>query len=161
LLGARLAIVVLDGSEPLQDGDMEALRSIPEGVYGIAVVNKSDLPQALSEYELDGLGIVHCHVSALTGDGLDTLAAQVQGFFTEPDKSPPFGELITNARQADAISRAMASLGGAVDAINASVTPDAILVEIEDALKAIGEVTGKTFREDVIARIFERFCVGK
>ena len=42
-----------------------------------------------------------------------------------------------------------------------SVTPDAVLTEIEDALGAIGEITGRTMRDDVTDRIFSRFCVGK
>jgi tRNA modification GTPase len=49
----------------------------------------------------------------------------------------------------------------AIAAIGESVTPDAVLTDVEAALAAIGEVTGKTMREDVVARVFERFCVGK
>jgi len=41
------------------------------------------------------------------------------------------------------------------------VTPDAVLTELEGAMEALGELTGRTVREDVPARIFERFCVGK
>ena len=33
--------------------------------------------------------------------------------------------------------------------------------ELEAALSALGELTGKTMREEIVARIFERFCVGK
>ena len=40
-------------------------------------------------------------------------------------------------------------------------TPDAVLTDIEEAMQAMGEVTGATVREDITARIFERFCVGK
>jgi tRNA modification GTPase len=71
------------------------------------------------------------------------------------------GDIITNARQAEALSRATASLRLAIDALTASVTPDAVLTDLEAAMAAIGEVTGKTMREDIASRIFERFCVGK
>ena len=40
-------------------------------------------------------------------------------------------------------------------------TPDALLTDLEEAMAAMGEVTGATVREDITARIFERFCVGK
>ena len=40
-------------------------------------------------------------------------------------------------------------------------TPDAVLIDVEAAMEAMGEVTGNTVREDITARIFERFCVGK
>ena len=41
------------------------------------------------------------------------------------------------------------------------MTPDVVLTEVEQAQAALGELTGRTAREDMVARIFERFCVGK
>lgn len=159
LRGTGLAILVLDGSEELRDGDFEALRAIPDGVPKLAVVNKSDLTRAIGDDELDSLGIESCRVSALTGDGLDTLDGMIEKMFPEQGTAP--GEALTNARHAGVISRALGCISRAIDAIGASVTPDAVLTEVEAALLAIGEATGRTMREDVTDRIFERFCVGK
>ena len=47
------------------------------------------------------------------------------------------------------------------EALRAGVTPDAVLTEVEQALSALGELTGRTVREDITDRIFSRFCVGK
>ena len=165
LQGAGLAILVLDGSEPLRDEDFYALRSIPPGVPIIAAVNKSDLPSVLGQDELSALGIGAgsvgmCRISALTGEGLDTLDVKIREMFPELSAQPS-GGIITNARQAEALSRAGESVGSAIAAIGASFTPDVVITDIEDALAAIGEVTGKTMREDVVSKIFERFCVGK
>ena len=71
------------------------------------------------------------------------------------------GELLTNARQADAVSRALASVRSARSALRIGMTPDVVLTEVEQAQTALGELTGRTAREDMVARIFERFCVGK
>jgi len=165
LLGAGLAILVLDGSEPLRGEDFFALSTIPQEVPRIITVNKSDLPQVLGQAELSGFGAKSagariCRISALTGEGLDALGEKVRELFPELS-APPTGEMLTNARQAEAISRARESVALAIEAIGESVTPDAVLTELEAALAAIGEVTGKTMREDIVARIFERFCVGK
>ena len=160
LSGAKLAILVLDGSEPLRSDDFDILRSIPPDIPKIAVVNKSDLPSALDSNELDDLGVKHCRVSALSGEGLSLLDVEIQKMFPEFGVTPT-GELITNSRQAEALSRAADSLRLASNALTAAVTPDAVLTDIEASLAAIGEVTGKTMREDIIFRIFERFCVGK
>ena len=205
LRGAGLAILVLDGSEPLRSEDYEALRSIPSDVPMLVVVNKSDLPGILGTDELAELAgsssstlwadpcnkkyengsspthhrppstshrppstihlqpadrVRYLRVSALTGEGLTDLDAEIRNMFPEFG-TPPSGEIITNARQAGAISRALDRLGLAMAAIGSSVTPDAVLTDLEDALAALGEVTGKTMREDLISRIFERFCVGK
>ena len=57
--------------------------------------------------------------------------------------------------------RAAAALRGAREALEGGLTPDAVLSDAERALSALGELTGRTLREDLTARIFERFCVGK
>ena len=49
----------------------------------------------------------------------------------------------------------------AAAALEAGVTPDALLTDVEEAMAALGELTGKTLREDITQRIFDRFCVGK
>jgi len=157
---AGLVILVLDGSEPLRDDDFSALRSIPQGIPIIAAVNKSDLPPALKYFQLDSLGVKWRRISALSGEGLDFLVAEISKLFPEFDASPS-GELLTNTRQADAISVAADSLRLAAVALADGVTPDAVLTDIEAALASIGEVTGKSMREDIISRIFDRFCVGK
>ena len=160
LRSAGLAILVLDGSEPLHNEDHNVLRLVPADIPKLVVVNKSDLPHAISEDELSEFSPGFCRVSALTGDGLDAMTVEIREMFPEL-KTPPSGDVLTSARQAEAISQAYEAVGHAIEAIDASVTPDAVLTEVEAALAAIGEVTGKVMREDVVSRIFERFCVGK
>ena len=46
-------------------------------------------------------------------------------------------------------------------ALEQGVTPDALLTDVEQAMAALGELTGRTVREDITSRIFQRFCVGK
>ena len=55
----------------------------------------------------------------------------------------------------------LGSVEAALDALTSGLTPDAVLTGAEDALSALGELTGRTVREDVVDRIFERYCVGK
>ncbi|MDR2589877.1 MAG: tRNA uridine-5-carboxymethylaminomethyl(34) synthesis GTPase MnmE [Oscillospiraceae bacterium] len=157
---SELVIVVLDGSQELSVEDKNILQSIPIDIPLIATVNKSDLPQKLDVIELNEHNISYCMISALTGDGLDTLNDKIIKFFPDFDNIPT-GEIITNSRQAEAITKAITSLTLATEALNDKVTPDAVLTEIEAALIAVGEVTGKTIREDLVSKIFERFCVGK
>ena len=47
------------------------------------------------------------------------------------------------------------------EALQAGMTPDALLTDVEEALEALGELTGQAVREDVTDRIFSKFCVGK
>jgi len=98
-------------------------------------------------------------ISSVTGEGLQTLEDTVRELFPVP--SAPAGEILTNARQFDAVSRALESMNAAENAMETGCTPDIVLTETETAMAALGELTGRTAREEVTNRIFERFCVGK
>ena len=93
------------------------------------------------------------------GTGLAALEEAIQALY--PNGGAPTGEILTNTRQAEAIARSLEALRGATAALTGGLTPDAVLSDAERAMAALGEVTGKTLREDLTARIFERFCVGK
>jgi len=73
----------------------------------------------------------------------------------------PCGALLTNARQVQAARQARQAVELARQGLLAGFTPDAVLVDVENALAALGELTGRTVRQDVTDRIFQRFCVGK
>lgn len=156
---AELVIAVFDGSEPLCREDDETLAVSSRAGKSVAVISKSDLPQKLNPADLPGVFDAVCVVCAPTGEGLDTLEAEIARLFPMP--SAPAGEIITNARQADAVTRALESLKAACVAMTDGVTPDAVLTEAEEAMKALGDLTGKSVNTDVTERIFSRFCVGK
>ena len=152
--GAELALLVLDGSRELTDADRSALEAAQRVPRLLILRNKSDLPQASG-----GFGRPALPISARTGEGLPELEAAVAALF--PAGEAPSGHILTNARQAEAVSRALAALRGAKEALASGLTPDAVLTDVETAVSALGELTGRTLREDLVGRIFERFCVGK
>lgn len=156
---AELAILVLDGSQPLTEEDEAAARAARLARRVLVVVNKSDLPRAAELTALTKEFGEPLAVSAREGTGLDALEAAVAALF--PAGETPAGEILTNARQAEALQRSLSALRGARIALEDGLTPDAILSDMERAANALGELTGKTLREDLTTRIFERFCVGK
>ena len=99
-------------------------------------------------------------LSAVTGTGMDKLEKAVAALFPE-DTDAQAGALLTNARQAEAANRARSAVERGAEALKAGLSPDAVVADVEEAMSALGELTGRTVREDVTARIFERFCVGK
>lgn len=157
---AVLSLAVFDGNERLTEDDREVMNLASTARYAIAVINKTDLPPVV---ETDALRTRFEHivfVSSLTGEGIEALAGRIGSLLGNNDVAPA-GEILTNLRQAEALERARARIRDAKTAMEAGVTPDAVLTEIEAALYALGEITGKTVREDIVTRIFERFCVGK
>lgn len=156
---AALAIAVFDASDPLTADDQQVIQAAQQAQARIAVLNKSDLPAALSAEAFAADFDRVCIVSAKEHTGLAALEEAVAALFPLPDA--PAGEILTNARHADAVSRALESLRAALDAMQLGVTPDAVLTEAEEAMGALGELTGASIREDITNRIFSRFCVGK
>ncbi|HBE55413.1 MAG TPA: tRNA uridine-5-carboxymethylaminomethyl(34) synthesis GTPase MnmE [Prevotellaceae bacterium] len=151
------ALFVVDDSRPLTDEDRRAMDAALEAPEAIAVLNKQDLGAVIEPSDLPFSYIVP--VSCKDGTGFDLLEQAFDMLF--PDDVPCDGSLLTNARQADAIVRAKKSVDAALRSLRAGFTPDAVLVDLEAAMRALGEVTGRTMREDITNRIFERFCVGK
>ena len=157
---AKLVIAVFDGSRPLSQEDALVLDTAAEAEKAIAVVNKSDLPQILDVSALQSRFETILHLSAATGEGLDALERAVASLL---DGAEPLeaGEILTNARQYDAILRASQAVRRAAAALEEGFTPDAVLTDAEEALLALGEVSGRTLREDLVEAVFSRFCVGK
>ena len=154
---ADLVLFVCDGSTPLTGEDKAAMDLCAEHENAIALINKSDLGKNVLPAELPFLYVIY--ISTKTGEGLDLLADTVDGIFA--GSTPCDGSILTNARQFDSIRRAHESIHSALQSLRLGQTPDAVLTDVEEAMEAMGEVTGATVREDITARIFERFCVGK
>ena len=153
---AELIIAVIDGSGEVTAEDEEIIRCAEKAPHAVIAVSKSDLGKIAVLPETT-LPVVE--LSSMTGEGLEKLAEVIKTLFPMPDA--PAGEILTNARQAEAVDRALAALTAAYDALLQGCTPDIVLTEAEGAMSALGELSGKTVREDVTNRIFERFCVGK
>ena len=153
----QLAFFVVDGSKPLTPEDEAAMDAALQAPEAIAILNKQDLPCVIDPSELPFSYVIP--VSCAKQDGLDLLEQALDMVFD--DEAPCDGSILTNARQADAIAKSRASIEAALSSLRLGMTPDAVLVDVEAAMEALGEATGRVVREDITNRIFERFCVGK
>ena len=153
---AELVIAVVDGSRDYTAEDREILQAAEAAKRALVVLSKRDLT-AVTEHIETRLPVIP--VSSVTGEGLDALEQAIAALFPLPDT--PAGEILTNARQRDAVARAVEDLRAALDALEQGLTPDLVLTETEGAMAALGELSGRSVREDVTNRIFQRFCVGK
>lgn len=163
---AELVLAVHAADEPPCREDAEVLElARRSGKPWIYVENKCDLvsPRAAGT-PVTGGGenppAAALRLSAVTGQGLDELEAAVAALFPAPC-APCAGAVLTNARQAQAAARARDAVERAARALEGGMPPDAALTDVEQAMQALGELTGRSVREDVTERIFQRFCVGK
>ncbi len=153
---AELVLAVIDGSEPLREEDRALLRLAEQAPQALVILSKTDLPQKITHLDTS---LPQITLSAVTGEGLRELERAIEALYPLPPV--PAGEILTNARQADAIRRALSALREAGRAIDEGQTPDVVLTETEACMHSLGELSGRNVREDVTERIFSRFCVGK
>lgn len=164
MANADLVLAVMDSSVTPTQEDAAVLELAAAYPTWILIANKSDLPSApipfLQFTENQHAPAATISLSARTGEGLNQLEAAVAALFPAGDPKES-GSLLTDQRQEEAARRASEAIARASEAMVAGLTPDAILTDVEDALDALGELTGRSAKEEIVSRIFSRFCVGK
>ena len=151
---AALCLVVFDATQGVTDEDRETLASV--GDRGLAVVNKVDA----AAVPADMFPAEAVRVSAKTGEGLRALRRAISEKLRLMDIATD-GSTVTNPRQAAALSRAAEAVSRAAEALSMGITPDAVMLDVEEAAEILGEITGQSAREDILKTVFSRFCVGK
>ena len=152
---ADLTLLVLDRSQPLDEDDRREL-DINVTNKRLIVENKIDLSCAWGSRP----GISDVQVSARTGDGIETLRGAIASALEfEPLSDRP---AISNIRHVALVCRARDAMLRARQAFVAGWSSEEfLLADLGDARAALEEITGKRVTEDLLAHIFERFCVGK
>jgi tRNA modification GTPase len=162
LAAADLTLWVVEAAEGLTDADLRIARELI-GRRVVVVANKIDLGHALQPEAVEallGTETPVVAVSAVTGEGLDTLeetiAAALLGGRISPDSV-----WVSNARHQAKLRAALEALDRAIEAAEVGFDQAAIALDLRLAAEALGEITGETVTEETITQIFARFCVGK
>ncbi len=159
LENADIVLAVFDGSRVLSDEDRRLISLIGHKTV-IPIVNKSDLQRTLEIEELEELlGSVVC-MSAIDDGCKELLGEEISKRLKLSDLDAGAG-FIANERQRGCVLRAAEAVEGALGAVRAGITPDAVGVSLEQALDAVYELSGKRASDEVINEVFKRFCVGK
>lgn len=163
LARADLIIFVLDGNSGIGVEDREIADNI-KGKALIVAVNKSDLPQRTDIQELRSLlpGDEPLFVSAKTGLGLDLIEDGISRFAASRVSADPQRDIIiSDLRQRNSLEKAGKALERAISGLSGGLTADIVILDVRDALTALGEITGDNTDREIIDRIFANFCIGK
>lgn len=164
LAGAALVLWVVDGSTPLATEDRRIAAEL-SAARVVAVLNKSDRPRATAAAQvaalLNGAAGPVVEVSATTGLGLDTLRETLVRALEADAGGEGTGVALGNLRHIEAIERARTALVRARGAADHRLPGEIVALELRESLAALGEVSGRSVDEDLLERIFSKFCVGK
>ncbi|HSC34003.1 MAG TPA: tRNA uridine-5-carboxymethylaminomethyl(34) synthesis GTPase MnmE [Thermodesulfobacteriota bacterium] len=160
---AELLLVVLDGSEALDSDDVEVLQGAA-GKNAIFILNKSDKGIKLTPVDLPF--IVHpdriVHTSAKLGTGTEELKDSIRGLLTGGNAHTDGSEVIlTELRHKLALEKAAHGLTSFLKLLENGDSPEFLAIELRAALDSLGEITGEVTTEDILGRIFSKFCIGK
>lgn len=156
---SELVFYVVDSSQPLTGEDRELLARL-DPARTVVLLNKQDLPPVVEQEELAGFPHV-VWLSAKDGEGVHRLEELVRKLFLQGIEGLAQGEIVTNARQRECLLRADQHVNQALEALESGMPFDLITIDLEDAISALGEITGETASESIIGDIFARFCLGK
>jgi len=156
---ADLALLVVDGSQPLSEADHNIAALIGRKPALLAV-NKGDLPKV----ELPGSfmpSAARSSVSALTGEGVEALEEAILELVLGGQVSSTDTPLVSNPRHQAALERALDHLRAAQAGHQSGLSADLLAIDVREAVDGLGEITGETAGEDLLEAIFSSFCIGK
>jgi tRNA modification GTPase len=159
LAQADLALLVVDGSEPLQSADRE-IADLVGDKPAIVVINKVDLAQPS---ELDSFlpQADRVSISALTGQGLEKLEEAIVETVFSGRVVTADEPLVSSSRHKDLLTRALEHLKAAESSHDEGLAADFVAIDLTAGVDALGEITGETATEDLLETIFSKFCIGK
>ena len=159
-----LVLWVVDGSAVLAAEDHWIAGRL-EAKRVLVALNKCDLPPVTRAAQvmplMNGAPVRAVPVSATRGAGLGDLREALAGLLGADGEGGGTAASIGNARHAEALGRARAALARALAAGEDGAPGEIVALELRECLGAAGEVTGRAVGEDLLDRIFSRFCIGK
>lgn len=155
---ADLIIVVLNSNEKLTLEDQELLEKT-KNKNTIVVLNKNDLERNIELDKLEDYTLVSTNTNDL--EGIDTLKDKIKEMFNLEQISTKDYNYLTNVRQISLAKNAYQKLIDVETGLKENLPVDMIEIDLRDCFDILGQITGKTYSDEIIDNLFERFCVGK
>lgn len=159
-----IIIYLIDLSRGISEKDTELLNKIKEQNKPYIVgINKVDISRE-NENKLKEMLKDHKYVigmSTVTGEGIDKLKDTIEEIFNVKDIDSEENRIIVNERHKRILENAKNSINHGIEINRLGQSQDLVAIDIKETLELLGEITGKSASEDVINRIFEKFCLGK
>lgn len=162
-----LVLYIINGEEGIAKQDFEILSKIQnKGLKYITVINKSDIASKddikaiMDELEKNNIN-KPVLISVKDNVGIDELKEKIVNLFDSTDLDYSHELIITNERHKDLLKKAVNYLEDAKKEIALGQPIDIVSIYVKKSTKTLGEIIGADVTQDIIAKIFEKFCLGK
>lgn len=153
---AELVLFILDGSCGYSNEEKLLYEQIKDKQH-IVVINKIDLN--CEKIDIKNENVIR--ISTKTREGLEELEKRIEKLFDLNNIDTENSLIITNIRHKDLITKAIQNIEKAKEAVENKVPVDMVSINIQEAINSLGEILGESISENVLNKIFEKFCVGK
>lgn len=159
---ADLIIMILDLSTTLTEED-KYIMDLIEDKKKLVLLNKTDLPAKLDKEEIYNRFSQSeiLEISAKNKKDVEKLEETLKEMFMSGKINMEDSVMITNLRHKDALIKADDSLKDALSTIDMGMPEDCLSIDLTNAYKYLGEITGESVQDDLIKKIFSQFCLGK
>lgn len=160
---SEFVLVVLDQSTRIDSLDRKILKTAA-GKKHLVVINKTDLEKRLEEPKLRDIldGKKPVKTSALTKKGIERLRKAMFETLVDSPRGTDASELVlTNLRHKKSMEKARNQLRTFLELLERNEYPEILSMELRGSVDSLGEITGEITTEDLLGRIFSRFCIGK
>lgn len=159
---ADIVILILDYSSEIDEADRAIVKMI-EGKKRIVVLNKTDLAKKIDIKTIETLfkedRIVEISVEKRKSIGL--LEKEIADAVWSGSLKQGESAILSNARHKELLDKALTNMLSVKKALKAPQPPEILAIDLKEAIAALGLVVGKSISDDILDRIFERFCIGK
>lgn len=153
-----LLLAIFDGSKPLTKDDLDILKEI-ENKKSIIIINKEDLPMQIEKEKFSRYKTLQ--ISIKENKGINDIIEEIKSLFNLNELETQDFTYLSNARQINLIKNCL-SLSEEIDKQNEKNTPvDLIQIDIQRLWEKLGELTGESYKDELLDEIFSKFCLGK
>lgn len=162
LKDSDIALLVLDGSTELDRQDRNIIKLL-EKKKKLVIINKIDLPSKLDKKTIAGLfkGDTVIDISVKTRKKIEVLEKAVADLILSGSIVQREGAIVSSARHKSLLEKACRNMQAVRKAMDKGDWPELVAVDIKEAIFNLGLVVGKSVSDDILDRIFEKFCIGK
>lgn len=153
-----LLLAIFDGSKPLTKDDLDILKET-ENKKSIIIINKEDLPMQIEKEKFSRYKTLQ--ISIKENKGINDIIEEIKSLFNLNELETQDFTYLSNARQINLIKNCL-SLSEEINKQNEKNTPvDLIQIDIQRLWEKLGELTGESYKDELLDEIFSKFCLGK
>ena len=155
---ADLLLLILDSSREISEIDKELLKKA-KNKETIVLLNKIDLNQKLEIDKIKNYEIIK--ISVKENIGIEELKKTIISKFNLEKIANSDYTYLSNARQI-ALIKECVKISKQIEKSNKNHTSvDLIEIDLKLLWEKLGEITGETYKDELLDEIFSKFCLGK